>query len=123
MKKYKLYKYFIIIFLGLSFPTFTLSEKSFIKVKATIIDKKIPLIKKIDKNLYEVTVENNYKQNIIIKSYSSIKSFPKKKFLKPGEKQHFKFITKDPETICLIYFFDNNKKIIKFYEDLYKETL
>ncbi|WP_426711434.1 hypothetical protein [Cetobacterium sp. SF1] len=93
-----------------------------VRVVATIVDGTSELVEKIGENLYQGVVENNYDWDIVFTSDSDIKSFPKQIVVKPGEKQTFKFITKNKENIKLSYELMGKTIPVKTYNDLYAKN-
>ncbi|MGL4652145.1 hypothetical protein [Cetobacterium sp.] len=89
-----------------------------IKIIATIVDKEDSIFENVEENIYHALIENKTNTEIIFNSKADIQSFPTIKLLKPGDKQLFKFIAKDKNSIKLFYELNNKKNYIKTYNDL-----
>lgn len=108
-----------VITLLTTFTKITIAESIPVKIVAEIIDGNSELLQKIDENIYESIVENNYEHEIVFISNSDVKSFPKKVVLKPREKQLFKFIANNKSSISLTYKLNNKLIDVQTYNDLY----
>lgn len=94
------------------------SNSTTIKIIVTVTNKESSIFEKVEENIYHALIENINNKELIFNSEADIQSFPRKKTLKPGDKQLFKLVAKNKESINIFYELNNKKYYIKTFNDL-----